>query len=274
MHDNRVSAAHKTALSVLHSWEQQQLKVDVANRWRQTLALPCGTPCSRRSMLLWRLPHGVLNRQEQKAVSLRSIGNYKIAWRWPKVTKRHSFSKSLVAGMWFNKQKFPIRWNRDKQACARALPPLPPVHWFTGKYKDSHPSVVDWQTSPLYAGAAARLWIVGDVSTVMSTNVDSTAMKHCPATTVRRSPSWPHPSRQHPQRQQMSQRKQILMLQYRNWHFNLKFSWTCWPLQTLFSPTWTAHPCYCRSALKPIWLTSLAGARLRNWKNCAPSGTA
>ena len=141
MHDNRVSAAHKTALSVLHSWEQQQLKVDVANRWRETLALPCGTPCSRRSILLWRVPHGVLNRQEQKAVSLRSIGNYKIARRWTKVTKRHSFSKSLVAGMWFDEQKFPIRWNRDKQACARALRPLPPVHWFTGKYKDSPPRV-------------------------------------------------------------------------------------------------------------------------------------
>jgi len=40
------------------------------------------------------------------AVPLRQTGNGKITRGRTKVTKRHSFSKSLVAGSWFDRQKF------------------------------------------------------------------------------------------------------------------------------------------------------------------------
>ena len=67
--------------------------------------LPRGAPCHRRRSFLWRLPWGLSRRTPQEAVPLWPAGNCQITRGHTKVTKKHSFSKSLVAGTWFDKSK-------------------------------------------------------------------------------------------------------------------------------------------------------------------------
>jgi len=72
---------------------------------KSAVVLPFGAPCRFWYLLLSDLFEAMMYWQKLAGVPLRQTDNGKIARARTKVTKKHSFSRSLLASTWLDKQK-------------------------------------------------------------------------------------------------------------------------------------------------------------------------